>query len=136
MGSPAMNFIPAELVRADGATGVAVPMGEAAAVLPLHGEDAQAAPGRRVILGVRPEHLFRHHPGDARSAKPGVARLRAPVEVVEPTGSETHAVMRFGAVEVVGRFDPDAAPRMGETVELGVDMANACLFDPATERLI
>jgi multiple sugar transport system ATP-binding protein len=135
MGSPAMNFIPAELVRAEGRTCVAVPMGSETALLPLHGADAEAGGGRRVILGLRPEHLFRFG-DDQRSAKPGVARLRAPVEVVEPTGSETHVVLRFGAVEVVGRFDPDSAPRMGETIELGVDMGNACLFDPATERLI
>ncbi len=136
MGSPAMNFIPAETVRADGGSAVAVAMGAETAILPLHGEDAGIAPGRKVILGVRPEHLFRHHGGDARSAKAGIARVSAPVEVVEPTGAETHAVMRFGALEVVGRFDPDSAPHMGETIELGVDMANACLFDPATERRI
>ena len=135
MGSPAMNFIPAELVREAGRTAVAFPMAEGRALLPLHGEAAGAAGGRRVILGVRPEHVFRHG-ADARSHKPGVARLRAPVDVVEPTGSETHVVLRFGEVEVTGRFDPDAAPAMGEAVDLGLDMANACLFDPDTERLI
>ncbi len=56
--------------------------------------------------------------------------------MVEPTGAETIAVLRFGDREVVGRFDPDAAPRMGETIDLGIDMAHACLFDPETERLI
>jgi len=42
----------------------------------------------------------------------------------------------LGAREIVGRFDPDTAPGMGETVTLGIDMAHACLFDPATGRLI
>jgi multiple sugar transport system ATP-binding protein len=136
MGSPAMNFIPADLVVDEmGRTCVAVAAAHGTAHLPLHGPDAQAGAGRKVILGLRPEHFFRHG-ADLRAQKPGVARLTAPVEVVEPTGSETHAVMRLGHQEIVGRFDPDGAPRMGETIELGVDMANACLFDPVTERLI
>jgi multiple sugar transport system ATP-binding protein len=136
MGSPAMNFIPAELMEADGRLAAGFPMGNGhAAALPVHQAPAAAAPGRKVVLGIRPEHIFRHG-HDVRSRKPGVASLAAPVEVVEPTGAETIAVMRFGALEVVGRFDPDSAPRMGETVELGIDMGSACLFDPETERLI
>ena len=68
--------------------------------------------------------------------KPGIAKLSAPVEVVEPTGAETMAIMRVGDLEVVGRFSPDQAPRMGEIIPLGIDMAHACLFDPDTQRLI
>ena len=68
----------------------------------------------------------------AASQKPGIASLSAPVELVEPTGAETIAVLRLGDQEIVGRFDPDEAPRMGEEITLGIDMAHACLFDPAT----
>ncbi len=46
------------------------------------------------------------------------------------------AVMKVGESEIVGRFDPDGAPRMGEQITLGVDMAHACLFEPDTQRLI
>jgi len=46
------------------------------------------------------------------------------------------AVLKLGEREIVGRFDPDGAPRTGEKLPLGIDMANACLFDPATEILI
>jgi multiple sugar transport system ATP-binding protein len=88
-----------------------------------------------VILGIRPEHLFRYDP-DLSVRKPGIATLSAPVEVVEPTGAETMAMLRFGDLEVVGRFDPDGAPRMGETLTLGIDMAHAHLFDPQTQILI
>ena len=79
--------------------------------------------------------MFRYDP-DLSSRKPCIATLSAPVEVVEPTGAETMAVLRLGDLEVVGRFDPDGAPRMGETLTLGIDMAHACLFDPATQTLI
>jgi multiple sugar transport system ATP-binding protein len=105
------------------------------AVLPLTRDHGQLAAGRAVVLGIRPEHIFRDHP-DLRRSKPTVAPLTAPVEVVEPTGAETIAILRFGGREVVGRFDPDTAPRMDEKLDLVIDMAHACLFDPETERLI
>ena len=83
------------------------------------------------MLGVRPEHLFRYDPS-LKAQKAGLAMLTAPVEVVEPTGAETHAVLKVGEQEIVGRFDPDGAPRLGELMALGIDMGHACLFDPET----
>ena len=68
--------------------------------------------------------------------KAGLAMLTAPVEVVEPTGAETHAVLKIAEQEIVGRFDPDGAPRLGENLPLGIDMSHACLFDPETQALI
>jgi multiple sugar transport system ATP-binding protein len=136
MGSPAMNFIPAELTSAEGRAAAAFPLGGGAtATLALARDVPATNRGRKVILGVRPEHLFRFDP-DLKTRKPAIATLAAPVEVVEPTGAETIAILRFGDLEIVGRFDPDGAPRMGETVLLGVDMAHACLFDPETQKLI
>jgi multiple sugar transport system ATP-binding protein len=87
-----------------------------------------------VVLGIRPEHLSRYNQ-DVHN-RPGVASFTAPVEVVEPTGAETMAVLRIADREVVGRFAPDDAPRMGEQMKLAVDMTRACLFDPTTQRLI
>ena len=135
MGSPAMNFIPAELTSNDGGDAVSFPgLGGATTTLKLHGTPAGGAAGRKVILGIRPEHLSRHNP--ELRGKEGLATLRAPVEVVEPTGAETMAVLRVGELEIVGRFTPDEAPRMGEEMIVSVDMTHACLFDPTTQRLI
>jgi multiple sugar transport system ATP-binding protein len=65
-----------------------------------------------------------------------MAELTAPVEVVEPTGAETMAILRIGEKEITGRFDPNDRPQPGERMILNVDMTRACLFDPATDRLI
>jgi multiple sugar transport system ATP-binding protein len=136
MGSPSMNFISAEMASADGKTTVNIPLaGGGVASLPLHNGAAQRAPGDgRVVLGIRPEHLSRYN--EDLHNKPGIATFTAPVEVVEPTGAETMAVLRIADREVVGRFSPDEAPKMGEQMKLAVDMTRACLFDPATQRLI
>ena len=88
-----------------------------------------------MVLGIRPENLIRH---DRRRTeqKPYLATIEAPVEVVEPTGAETMVIVRIGSREVIARFEPDAAPSVGESVTLAVDMVKACLFDPETEMLI
>ena len=41
-------------------------------------------------------------------------------------------MLRLGDREIVARFDPDEAPRVGERVRLAVNMDKACLFDPET----
>jgi multiple sugar transport system ATP-binding protein len=135
MGSPAMNFLPAEIVAADGRPGIALGNGAGATVLKLPSERAQSVgnAGRHVILGVRPEHLTRHDPTRSRRE---VGLIEAMVEVVEPTGSETIVIVRLGEREVLARFEPDEAPAVGDRVTLAVDMAKACLFDPENERLI
>ena len=135
MGSPAMNFINAEFTSTQDKPTVSFPAADGSTTtLALHGVSADpAAKGGRVILGIRPEHLSRYRP---ESARPGTATMTAPVEVVEPTGAETMAVMRIGERELVGRFTPDEAPKMGEQLQLAVDMTRACLFDPDTQRLL
>src|SRR6185369_5837690 len=93
------------------------------------------SPGRRVILGMRPEHLMRAD-ADRGNGRGTIGRLEAPVEVVEPTGAETIVLLRVGDREVVARLDPDTAPEVGERLALAVNMDKACLFDLETERLI
>ena len=135
MGSPSMNFINAEITSSAGVPSVSFPLGDGnTANLPLHNGVAQRATDKKVVLGIRPEHLSRQSANT--TGKAGFATMSAPVEVVEPTGAETMAVLKFGDREVVGRFSPDEAPKMGEVMPLAVDMTRACLFDPGTQRLI
>jgi len=135
MGSPSMNFIPGDLVAMDGHTAVAIALGHETAKLPLPQTLVNPPANGKVVLGVRPEHLFRYGE-NLKAQKPALAMLTAPVEVVEPTGAETHAVLKIAEQEIVGRFDPDGAPRLGELLPLGIDMGHACLFDPETQALI
>jgi multiple sugar transport system ATP-binding protein len=136
MGSPSMNFLPAQ-IAVSGPPAVVLGESERQATrLPLSEEVATSAGGdRRVVLGIRPENLTRY---DRRRAeeKPYLGTIEAPVEVVEPTGAEIMVILRIGSREVIARFEPDAAPSVGETVTLAVDMTKACFFDPETEMLI
>src|ERR1700761_3139131 len=136
MGSPSMNFLPAR-IASSGPAAVEFTECEGEAVRLALPEKvvAAAGQGRRVMLGIRPENLTRY---DHRRTeeKPYLTTIQAPVEVVEPTGAETITIVRIGSREVLARFEPDAAPAVGETVTLAVDMAKVCLFDPETQMLI
>src|SRR5438874_1810708 len=75
IGSPAMNLIKGEIAESDGALGVRIASG---AVLPL-GMVNGVSPGRKVVYGVRPEHL---------TVAPEGRGVSGTVSVLEPTGPE------------------------------------------------
>ena len=80
------------------------------------------ADGRRVVVGIRPEHLER---GDA---------IRANVDMVEPIGHESIVYASAGTEKLVAIFEPHQAPRVGETIGLNVGALH--LFDAATETVL
>ena len=136
MGSPAMNFLPATLTSRDGSPCVDFPAADGSrATLPLARLPATTPAGGNVVLGIRPEHLYRYD-ADLKARRPALAQVTALVDLVEPTGAETIAMLKIGNRDIIGRFEADGAPQAGETLALGIDMAHTCLFDPITERLI
>ncbi len=136
MGSPPMNFLPAQIAVSGPAAVVLTESDGQTTRLPLPEEVATfGGGGRRVVLGIRPENLTRY---DRRRAEetPYLGTIEARVEVVEPTGAETMVIVRIAGGEVIACFEPNAAPSVGQPVKLAVDMAQVCLFDPETEMLI
>ncbi len=112
IGSPAMNLIEGRVAGgAVEALGVKLP-------LPVAAEE-----GRAVIYGVRPEHLAL-----ADEGIPGT------VAVVEPTGSETHVVVRAGGRDIVGLFRERHGFRPGQELTLAPDPGAVHLFDKETGR--
>jgi multiple sugar transport system ATP-binding protein len=109
IGSPAMNMLPG-VVRGD-----AVEVAGMRLPLPL---GMAAAEGREVIWGIRPEHLAAGSEG-----------LSGTVAVVEPTGSETHVVLRSEGAEVVAMFRDRVAFRPGDALVLAPEVAKVHLFD-------
>jgi multiple sugar transport system ATP-binding protein len=136
MGSPPMNFLPAQIAVSGPAAVVLTESDGQATRLPLPEKvAASGGGGRRVVLGIRPENLTRYDRGRAEGT-PYLGTVEARVEVVEPTGAETMVIVRIAGSEIIARFEPNAAPSVGEPVKLAVNMDQACLFDPETELLI
>ncbi len=125
MGSPPMNFLDCATCE----TGVRLKNGTELAMRVPDG-----AP-KKVVVGVRPEHIYLAD-AETLARRPNAALTEAVVEVVEPTGAETIVIMRMDDKEITSRFAPDMAPDPGETIKLALDMEQACLFDPKTEKLL
>ncbi|MFV0474375.1 MAG: ABC transporter ATP-binding protein [Pikeienuella sp.] len=119
IGSPAMNML-AGAVDADDRTrfvtgdGVALPIAN----------PGGAEPGRKAMFGLRPESI----------AIGGDTPMR--IELVEPTGSETHVVGRIGGTEVVGVFRERIAAKPGEEIMVSVNPESTHLFDAESGQRI
>jgi multiple sugar transport system ATP-binding protein len=143
MGSPSMNLIPATVVEDAGKLAVTVQREEAGPLrLPLDDAINGAAAngrardylGREVILGLRPEAIT--DPRDAEAHTAHHHPIECLVEVTEPTGPDTLAVLRLGGIEATARLHADSDARPDHTSAFMIDMAKAVLFDPATEARI
>ena len=133
LGSPAMNFIPAEL-SAEG-DGLAVAF-EGGARLPLPPARARALAGnagQAVTFGVRPEHISRAHGAERRA---GLATLDVVIDLVQPTGSRTYGTFLLGGVETMAELDVHDIEQPGEQVTLQFDMNRIVIIDPRTDRVI
>ncbi len=132
IGSPAMNFFDAKLSQSDGklmvdAGAFAVPIPESKAG-PYKGHA-----GKSVIFGIRPEDLH-----DPSYAPPGIhqALIETTVEVTELMGNEVFLYLKSGEQNFVGRVDPRSQARVGNKVQIAMNMDNIHLFDKETEKAI
>lgn len=116
IGSPAMNLLEG-VVRRDG-TSVSVDVAGTKLAAP---DLASLTDGRAVTFGIRPEHLELDPKGFA-----------ATVVVIEPTGSETHVVLRMGQRDIVAVFRERHAFAPGQTVHLRANADHIHMFDTET----
>ena len=132
IGMPQMNFFDASIVKNAGKYALSVE----GAALAFGEEDQKAltAAGigeRKVVLGVRPEHLLPCEQSDRAIA--------AAVDVSEMMGSEIHMHVTVGETDAIIRIatsELHTRPAIGEKVYFTFDTANAHLFDPETEQRI
>jgi multiple sugar transport system ATP-binding protein len=153
IGSPAMNFVTARLVRDDGP---AVTFADHRLQVPASLLTARPGlddyVGRELILGIRPSDFE-----DAELADPEWARMPMTAGVTEDLGSEIHVLFTIDAPQVqhasisqaVAGDDDDAViplsggkslwtarvaarskVRPGQPAELAVDTSNLQFFDP------
>jgi multiple sugar transport system ATP-binding protein len=132
IGSPAMNFFDAKLERADGK--VVVDTGSFNITVPDEKASTyQSHTGKSVIFGVRPEDVH-----DPQFAPPGIhqALIPAKVEVTELMGNEVFLFLKTGESNYVGRVDPRSKARIGNDIQVALNLDNMHLFDKDTELAI
>ena len=136
LGNPPMNLFPAPLEPLD--EGVAVRV--AGTLLPLPAADAPALAryvGGTVVFGIRPEDLYDRRPPTAVADGQDL-RFQARVSAVEALGAETLLVLAVEGVEETfrARLGRDCTARVGDTVDVHMDVHRIHLFDPETTLAI
>ncbi|MBO0710156.1 MAG: sn-glycerol-3-phosphate ABC transporter ATP-binding protein UgpC [Acetobacteraceae bacterium] len=132
IGSPAMNFLPCRLENGAGGLNVLVSDRMVLPVPPARKDRYAPFKDREMLLGLRPEHLFEYHD----NPKPGVTKVEAPVDVVEPMGMETLIHFFVDGVPVCARIDPATHAAPGELLPLSADLNHMHLIEPETGRVV
>jgi multiple sugar transport system ATP-binding protein len=127
IGSPSMNFLKGDLVGGEG--GPSVQIGDV--TIPLAGYQADEAlvTGRKVVLGVRPEHIGVDVAGAATT-------YDAVVDIEEPMGADNLLWLKFAGQTVAVRIAGARRYAPGTHIKLSFDMSLASLFDAGTELRI
>jgi multiple sugar transport system ATP-binding protein len=131
IGSPAMNFMKAQVFD-DGGLKVKIATGEVLAIPPQRFNRYAAFNGRPMTLGIRPEHLTETHDVE----KPGVQRMNANVDVVEPMGMETLVHFYVDGEPITARINPATHAAPNEVLPLAVDMNQMHLIEPDTGKVV
>ena len=126
MGSPAMNFLDAELLRNDDGLLLRLQDGQFFAIPADRIERYRPAVGRKLMFGIRPEHL----------TNGAAATITGDVEIIEPHGPETMVFVRVAGQNVTARFSPDVNVTRGQTIQLRPDLEHMHLIDTATDLVI
>jgi multiple sugar transport system ATP-binding protein len=121
IGSPSMNFLQGKVETQGGKNAF---VSEGGLTFPL-GDVPAGSVGKKVVLGIRPEHL--------KITPDGVS---AEVAVVEPTGSETQVNVKNGAQELVCLFRDRIHAEPGQMISIAPDPKLVHLFDAATGKRI
>lgn len=127
IGSPRMNFLSAEVVEVAGGNATVRIDGDTAVALALDVAPGRLAPGDRVTVGIRPEHL-------ERSAD-GPVHFTVETAFVENLGNTRylHAPANpAGALVIEHRGDEMPAPGL---TPVSLSPARCHLFGPGGERL-
>ncbi|ANP89024.1 ABC transporter ATP-binding protein [Rhizobium leguminosarum] len=118
IGSPAMNMIKGRL-DPENPKSFKAPDGTA---LPVANPPADAL-GRDLVYGLRPEYILLDANG-----------LPGEIVVIEPTGYETHLILRLGGSDLSCVFRERVSARPGETLRVAIDAAHVHLFDAESGR--
>jgi multiple sugar transport system ATP-binding protein len=89
--------------------------------------------GKQVLFGIRPEHV---HDPEYLPAGISSSLVESKVEVTELMGNEVIVYLENKGKPFLARVDPRTKSRVGNTINVAMNMDNMHLFDKATEKAI
>jgi len=127
IGSPKMNFIKATVASlSQGILSLTLPGGSTIA---LPAQKAQAAPGQKVTLGIRPEHI--------RADGGGEGRLTGALRMAEYLGSETMFYLSLpDGSDISVKADGLAKAQPGASMVCGLPAVACHVFDEAGRTML
>lgn len=132
MGAPAMNLIEAHVTSTPTGLNICIstPDNEPDLILldTLPPETLKNSSNQRVVFGIRPEAITDRMTGNGKNSFQSCL-----LDVVEPTGSDTYATLKFSQGDMVARLHGQCEAVMGERIDLEFDMSRVSYFDPETE---
>jgi multiple sugar transport system ATP-binding protein len=84
--------------------------------------------GKKIILGIRPEHFYL----DQSTAGEGSLKIPAVVETVESLGAESHIHLRSGPLPFICRTQSNHGARTGDCLTPAASQDHMYFFDPDT----
>jgi multiple sugar transport system ATP-binding protein len=133
LGSPTINLIPAEVIVTGKHAAVKLDTEEVLKLPDGRASSLAVANGRRILLGLRPQHLARAGSG---ALPAGQARIKAVSDLIQPTGTRTYVTSRMGNVSVTAELGAQDVQTQGATINYALDMNRCVLIDPQTDRVI
>ncbi len=130
IGSPAMNFFNARLVKSG--SDLIIDAGEVKVKIPAEKKKLyEPLENKGIIFGIRPEDV--HNP---EFLPPGIhiAKVKAKVDVTELMGNEIFLYLVSGKHNYVARVDPRTQFQVGDNVEVAFNMDNIHIFDPSKNK--
>ena len=132
IGSPAMNFFNAKVVRGNGA--LHIDANSFQVNIPEKRNTVyEKYIGKEVIFGIRPEDI--HNP---MFAPPDIttSEIDGHVDVMEVMGNEIFTYLNRGEHTFVARVDPRSHFKVGEDIQVSFNMDNMHVFDKDTEDAV
>ncbi len=131
MGAPSMNLMKARATPAADGIKLEIPTPQGKAIELVDTATApkvlQSEPSD-VLIGLRPEAMTDAERVNGRTVQQADCLL----EVVEPAGPDTYAVIHLGGTEAIARLSADADVNAGETAPIAFDLSKISYFDIAT----
>jgi multiple sugar transport system ATP-binding protein len=132
IGSPAMNFFPAKLVKEGDK--MMVDTGDFKVAIPdKHAAPYKSMDGKSVIFGIRPENI---HDPEFAPQNILAEKITSRVDVTELMGNETLLYLVSGKNTFVARVDPRSKLRVSDSAPMIFDMDKFHIFDAETENAI
>ncbi|ALE01977.1 sugar ABC transporter ATPase [Candidatus Pseudothioglobus singularis PS1] len=137
MGAPAMNLIEGNVVMKNKDIEFEMKNNKGDVIsLPI--DDVKGLENyinKTVVFGIRPESINDLELSGKKTNKKLVEK-EVEIDVVEPAGSDTYAIVEFGGKQVVTRLNGNSIVAAGEKVKLTFNLSQAVFFNIDTEERI